>query len=163
MTTRFIADLHFNHKKIHEMSGPKRGDVTSMEEHDQWIIDQWNSVVTKHDVTWVLGDVSFTRSGIQLVKKLNGTKHLILGNHDTFALKHYNEVFNKIHGFMKYRGFWISHAPIASFELRGKVNIHGHTHGDQIFHAPGYRCVSVESLNGKPIDFEELKLKGQGK
>lgn len=156
MTVRFISDLHFNHKNIAKYSGQDRGQVETMAEHDEWIIEQFNSVVNKNDLTWILGDVSFTRKGIELVKRLNGVKHLILGNHDTFALKHYLEVFNKVHGFLKYKGVWLSHAPIR--DLRDKINIHGHTHGNSILDLkwPNYRCVCVEALQGKPVELEYL-------
>ena len=120
MNIRFISDLHFNHKNIHKYSGDLRGKVSSVEEHDKWIINQWNSVVKPNDLIWVLGDVSFTKEGIKLVKKLRGNKHLILGNHDTFALDLYLEVFNKVHGFLRYKGFWLSHSPMHENQLRAR-------------------------------------------
>ncbi len=154
-TVRFISDLHFDHKNIPKYSGDLRHGDT-VEEHDQWVIDQWNSVVTKQDVTWVLGDVSFSRAGIEKVKRLNGVKHLILGNHDTYPLKEYLKYFNKVHGFQKYKGFWLSHAPIK--ELRGIPNIHGHTHSDVVIDGR-HICVSVEALQGRPISLEEITSK----
>jgi len=153
---RFIADLHIDHKTIHEKAGPLRGNCSSVEEHNEWIIEQWNSVVSKNDLTWVLGDASFTKEGLLLFKRMKGCKHLIFGNHDTHSIARYLEVFNKVHGFIKYKGFWLSHPPIDSKSLRGLKNIHGHTHSDKILNE-NHICVSVEALNGKPISFEEIK------
>ena len=151
MNVRFISDLHFEHKNI--------GIWRDKKDHDEWLIAQWNSVVSKRDLTWVLGDVAMRKEGIDLVSRLNGVKHLILGNHDVHALERYQKVFNKIHGFMKYKGFWLSHAPIHKKHLRGVKNIHGHTHAKEIsnFWRRDYLCVCVEAVNGKPISLKALQ------
>ncbi len=87
---------------------------------------------------------------------MKGNKHLILGNHDKFTLETYSQYFNKIHGFMKKGGFWLSHAPIHPKELRGRVNIHGHVHSKSI-PDPRYFNVSVEALGGIPISMDEIR------
>jgi len=49
------------------------------------IISQWNSQVAVDDKVFFLGDFSISKSKVfdsYLVNKLNGTKYLILGNHD---------------------------------------------------------------------------------
>lgn len=48
------------------------------------IIARWNSVVGPDDVVWVLGDVVMGgwRKNLSMVAQLNGTKHLVFGNHD---------------------------------------------------------------------------------
>jgi len=155
----FISDLHIGHKRICEFSGPMRGNCITVEEHDAWIIEQWNSRVTKHDLVWILGDVCFDKTKLDTLKKLRGSKHLILGNHDEFLVE-YPKYFNKIHGFLKYKGAWLSHAPIHPDELRGKVNIHGHVHHKTV-PDPRYISVCVEALNGIPVSWEELLVKIQ--
>lgn len=151
----FISDLHFGHKNIHNYTGHLRGNVQNVDEHDEWIIKQWNSVVSKSDLVWVLGDVSFSKRTLYKVGRLNGVKHLILGNHDEFPLSYYQKYFNKIHGFIKYKGYWLSHSPI--LDTRGLINIHGHTHKDEMVSNCGkYFCVCVEALNGKPIELEKI-------
>lgn len=152
----FISDLHFGHVNIPKFEGHNRGGVTTVQEHDDWIIKQWNSVVTKRDLTWVLGDVAFTKQGLAKVSKLNGSKHLILGNHDQFSLELYSQYFNKIHGFMKKGKFWLSHAPVHPNQLRNKYNIQGHVHSNTLEDLR-YFNVSVEALNGMPIAYEELE------
>lgn len=155
-TVRFIGDLHIGHKNIANFSGAERGGITNVDEHDAWIVEQWNSVCLKNDLVWVLGDVCMDKSRLPLLKKMKGNKHLILGNHDEFALDVYKPYFNKIHGFVRYKGMWLSHAPVHPQELRGKVNVHGHTH-KILVPDERYICVSVEQVNGKPISLEELK------
>mgnify|MGYP002477993094 CR=1 FL=1 len=53
---RFIADLHLGHTNM----AIKRGFLT-VEEHDEYIITQWNSVVNKRDVTYILGDITMEK------------------------------------------------------------------------------------------------------
>lgn len=155
-TPRFIGDLHLGHKKIVEFSGPLRGNVTTVDEHDEWIVKQWNKVVSKTDIVYVHGDICFDKEKLPLLDRMKGRKILLLGNHDQFDLSDYQKYFEKIHGFMKYKGFWLSHSPIHPAELRGKVNVHGHVHHNTIAD-PRYINVSVEALNGMPIRLDELR------
>lgn len=92
------SDLHFGHKNILKYC-PKRiekikeycdknglilTDDNIIEMMDNWLIDLWNSQVTKKDTVYILGDFSFhnAEENKKLLAKLNGTKFLILGNHD---------------------------------------------------------------------------------
>lgn len=158
---RFIGDLHLGHKNIIKFSSAERGNVTNIDEHDAWIVAQWNKAVSKNDLVWVLGDVCMDKEKLPLLKKMKGNKHLILGNHDEFTLDVYKPYFNKIHGFVRYKGTWLSHAPIHPQELRGKINIHGHNH-NKIVPDSRYVCVSVEQVNGMPITFEEIRKRSDG-
>ena len=81
----FIADTHFNHDR--EFIWGPRG-FKSVEESNQTLIDNWNSTVYKYDGVYMLGDF-FLGADLDYVRdtlsKLNGSIHLILGNHDTNA------------------------------------------------------------------------------
>jgi len=160
MSIFFIADLHLGHDNICDYEGARRGSPTNIDEHDDWIMYQWNSVVRKQDLVWVLGDVAFSHEGLHKLKRMNGSKHLILGNHDTFTNTKYYEYFNRIHGFMKYKKMWLSHSPIHPMSLRGLKNIHGHTHGSKPDN-DNYICVSVEHLNGMPLALDDINKNGR--
>ncbi len=156
-----ISDLHLGHKNILTYSGSLRGGST-IEEHDKWLIDQWNSVVTKHDLVYVLGDVAMNRKSLSLVKKLRGTKHLVKGNHDIESFDAYKEYFGAIYGIHNYRRiFWMTHAPIHPDSLRGLYNLHGHTHQNIVKLPDGtpdlrYINCCVESSFGIPQDLDVL-------
>lgn len=157
--TFFISDLHLGHKKILEFS-PTRGGST-IDEHDQWIIDSWNSVVGKNDMVWVLGDVAFSAKALELISKLRGQKKLVRGNHDQQSTESYLKHFNNVFGLVKEKGLWLSHAPIHPQHLRGHKNIHGHLHHEVVLDEHGqkdgrYFNVSVEQLDGKPIKLSEI-------
>lgn len=157
-----IGDLHLGHNKILHFS-PMRGGKT-VEEHDQWIIDQWNSVVSKKDTVWVLGDVAFSAEALLKVGKLLGNKILVRGNHDRQCIDNYLKYFSEVYGLISKNGFWLSHAPVHPQELRGKRNIHGHVHLNSILVDKGindnlddrYINVSVENCNGIPVSFDSI-------
>lgn len=150
-----ISDLHLGHKNIIKFSGALRGGA-NVEEHDLWIMDQWNSVVTKHDLVYVLGDVAMNRESLEKVKRLKGNKLLVRGNHDVYNTKIYLEYFQEVWGFLHHKGvFWMSHAPIHPQELRGKFNLHGHVHQNSI---PDDRYINccVDAHYGIPQDLDAL-------
>lgn len=156
-----ISDLHLGHNNIIKFSkGLRFGE--NIEEHDQWIIDQWNSVVTKQDLVYVLGDVSMTKKGLELVKKLKGSKHLVKGNHDIESIDTYKQYFSAIYGLHNYRRvFWMSHAPIHPDSLRQMFNLHGHTHQtlvkmDNGDINPRYINCCVEMSYGVPQSLDDL-------
>jgi calcineurin-like phosphoesterase family protein len=81
MTTFYTADQHFNHQRILSLCERPFPDVTTMNET---IIERWNEVVAPDDTVWVLGDFAMgdITGSLALGLRLNGTKRLILGNHD---------------------------------------------------------------------------------
>lgn len=80
----YIADTHFLHARLLSMQPRAFG---SIEEHDENIISNWNSVVGDKDIVYHLGDFAF-QLGVQADRvrwyfsRLKGRKHLIIGNHD---------------------------------------------------------------------------------
>jgi calcineurin-like phosphoesterase family protein len=123
----FIADLHLSHTNM----ALKRG-FSTVEEHDEYIIEKWNSVVHKRDVTYILGDVTMEKSSpYELLNRLNGVKHVVLGNHDRRQdIKKLLEYVDSVAGMVQYKGIMLTHCPIHPMELdyRFNKNIHGHIH-----------------------------------
>jgi calcineurin-like phosphoesterase family protein len=161
----FIADLHLGHTNM----ALKRG-FTTVEQHDEYIIEKWNSVVTKRDVTYILGDVTMEKSSpYHLLDRLNGTKHVVLGNHDRRQdVKKLLEYVDSVAGMVQYKGIILTHCPIHPMELeyRFNKNIHGHIHEKQIIIEdsgkerpdPRYICVSCERVGYLPKTLEELGI-----
>lgn len=152
----FISDLHLGHKRIIEFSLDHR-ECETVDSHDEWIIKQWNSVVTKRDVVYILGDIAFSKDGLSKVSRLSGIKKMIFGNHDGYKISEYDAVGLKIiGGLVRYKEFWLSHAPIHPEELRGKKNIHGHVH-QRSLDDDRYINVSVENVGGIPIFLDAIR------
>jgi len=79
-----ISDTHFFHYNIIKYCGRPFTDEYEMNEY---IISQWNSLITNDDVVFHLGDFSTglkCRYGElrEVFSRLNGQIHLIRGNHD---------------------------------------------------------------------------------
>jgi len=163
MSTYFISDLHLGHKQILEFAGNFRTWATTVEEHDEVLIDRINSVVTKRDKLFILGDGVFGTHNLYLIDAINGYKHLVMGNHDTDYHKvgQLLEVYDKVTAYEVYKGCWLTHIPMHPTELRGKKNIHGHVHMNSIRDHYNeidsrYINVCVEMNNGIPQLYEEL-------
>ena len=160
----FTADLwlHFLHKKIVDICSRP----TTIEEHDEWLLDRINSKVTKHDTLYILGDVSMGNkvNTEKILQRINGNKILILGNHDANIEKstYFGEI-KQIKNFTfnspSYPNIHIvlCHYPIASWErkVHGSFMLHGHTHAR--FQNTGLSFdVGVDAQNYYPISLEEV-------
>ena len=99
----------------------------------QHSIYRWNHVVNPKDTVWVLGDVVFGQHNLEKLARLNGYKHLVMGNHDHFPSSEYLKYFARLHGCTNYRDFILIliliHVPVHPLNIgRFKGNIHGHLH-----------------------------------
>lgn len=83
----YISDLHFGHRNILKFEAESRPykDVTEMNDA---MIYKWNQKVGKGDEVYILGDLSFYHGEEtnHILKRLNGMKFLIRGNHDHLFL-----------------------------------------------------------------------------
>lgn len=63
----------------------KRG-FESVEAMNEYMISRWNKKVRKNDEVVILGDFSIDKGEKtnELLRRLNGRKYLIIGNHDRF-------------------------------------------------------------------------------
>lgn len=151
----FIGDLHFGHKNICNFRDGL--GLKTEEEHREFLIDKWNKKVSKRGLVYILGDAVFGVEYLKDLGRLNGSKKIILGNHDLPAW-HFEPYCTEIAGFKKYKEFWLSHAPIHPEELRGKFNIHGHVHYKSLDDGR-YINVSCENVNYEPISLDEIRSK----
>lgn len=77
----WTSDLHFGHENIIAYANRPFGDVVDMEEK---LIENWNCMVSSSDEVWIVGDFAMGQLSetLPVVKRLNGRKVLIPGNHD---------------------------------------------------------------------------------
>lgn len=75
----WTADLHFDHANIIKYCDRPFADVDEMNEG---LVQRWNAVVSPGDRVTVLGDFSLSTKSLHWVRKLNGRKVLVAGNHD---------------------------------------------------------------------------------
>ncbi len=158
-----ISDTHFGHANMltfKTLAGEfVRPGFACVEEMDEHIVDRWNSTVRVQDHVYHLGDVAMRREHLGIVKRLNGHKRLIPGNHDIFDVKDYLACgFQKVFGMRVLDNWIMTHIPIHPESLaRFKGNVHGHIHERSCF--PGrYINVSVEAVGYTPVSLEALRL-----
>lgn len=166
----FTSDLHFGHKNIlqYENRDIKLG-VNNIEEHDQKLIDNWNSIVEEDDLVFILGDLSFynAEKTNEILKQLKGHKVLIKGNHDyTYIDKIIfdKSQFELITDYLqiKYQGIIISlmHYPILSFDGmykdEGYIHLFGHIHSTPDYKLPRHSYhIGVDVNNYKPVSIDK--------
>jgi len=128
----FTSDLHFGHDKVIEYCNRPFKNATVM---DKQLMKNWNSVVDNDDTIYVVGDLSLKSSLhidyiSQITTRLNGIKHLILGNHD--VLKPFDYIyrlgFTSVHTSLDVGRFILNHDPSISCIDRSKVFLCGHVH-----------------------------------
>lgn len=157
-TVYFIGDLHFDH---HSILGFCRGEFANIQDHNETLIDIFNATVNKNDTIYIMGDVSFSREGLQLVRRLRGNKHLVKGNHDKLPIQDYIDAgFKKIEGVMKHKEFVLSHVPIHPncLEFNWKYNIHGHIHKvEKCIDDHRYINVCADMLGYAPISIDQIR------
>ncbi len=155
----FISDTHFGHASIIKYC---KRPFSSAQEMDAMLIKYWNETVEPNDTVYHVGDFAFDRHPEKYLNRLNGTKHLIQGNHDKqpsikqgwasindyreirvegqiIILLHYAmRVWNKSH-----RGSWM---------------LYGHSHGTLPDDINALSIdVGVDNHNYHPISFNDVK------
>ena len=167
-----VSDTHFGHTGVCRFV--RNDGVTKLrpwdtaEEMDEFMVKAWNERVRPTDKVYHLGDVVINRKALGIMRRLNGDKVLIRGNHDIFKDTDYREHFRELRAYHVMNGMILSHIPIHSESLgRFGVNIHGHTHANRVM-LPGfngkitdivdvrYHCVCVEQTDFAPILFEDV-------
>jgi calcineurin-like phosphoesterase family protein len=81
MTTWVTSDTHFGHARIIELADRPFLNVLQMNE---MMVHKWNSRVDVYDTVIHLGDVALgpIEDSLKYIKRLNGYKILVVGNHD---------------------------------------------------------------------------------
>lgn len=127
----YISDLHLGHFKALEYDNRP---FCTVEEQNEIITERWNEEVSPKDHVYILGDVLWNNDLLpEVIKNLNGKKHLILGNHDR-ADNRFSYYFKTIDTMIKIkdcgRTVTLCHYPIAHWEGadRGWYHFYGHIH-----------------------------------
>lgn len=167
------ADLHLGHRNIagyRKVKVPIENSKTlfhvrnfhNTEEHDDYVEKVWRERVrsNKRDITYVLGDVAFSKEAWERFDSFPGKKIVILGNHCTeYATAEFIsqlKTVNSVHSMLRWKSMIMSHAPLHPDHLRGKRNLHGHLHSTLV-RDRRYMNVSLEHTNMGPISLEEVQ------
>ena len=171
MKTFIVSDTHFGHAGVCKClrdDGTKLRPWDDPNEMDEYMVDAWNKVVGKTDKVYHLGDVVINKKSLSILRRLNGDKVLVKGNHDIFKLGDYTNHFRDIRAYWVLDNMIMSHIPVhPDSKGRFRANIHGHTHYRSVMKLdkgrevidPWYYCVCVEHTEYAPVDFEDVREK----
>ena len=164
-----ISDTHFGHHNILRFTDHNgeliRGKLfKTIEEHDETIVENWNKTVRPQDHVYHLGDVVIKRQNLSIIKRLNGHKRLVRGNHDVAKTREFIEAgFDEIYGVRVWpkHNLIFSHVPLhpSSLSSRNWKNVHGHLHENDVYKMENdvyiiddrYQNVSCEKINYTPL------------
>ncbi|MCY9589187.1 phosphoesterase [Paenibacillus chitinolyticus] len=155
----FISDHHFGHKLIIDFESRPFADADEMTDV---MIQKWNAAVGSEDKVFHLGDFSFLNQERtqEIVRKLNGYKFLVLGNHDRGRSRSWwlDAGFDEVSEYpVLYKDFFLlSHEPVYMNKHMPYVNVHGHIHG-QKYEGKNYFNVCVEHWDYIPLTFEQIR------
>jgi calcineurin-like phosphoesterase family protein len=176
----FLSDTHFGHRNVLNHDRETRRGFKSIQEHDEYIVEQHNLVVGPNDPVFIIGDVAF-RSNIyeteSLLSRMNGELTLVVGNHEQDVLKNSNlrNLFVDIFDYLELsvedpdvdggpQGIALFHYPIFEWNKihHGWWHLYGHTHGNSDYDKliqPFRRSLNVGvHLNYMiPFSYEQVK------
>ena len=184
----FTSDFHFGHTNILRFHPSRReacgvtpeefeNDVDgSVRKHDEYLINLWNETIGKNDNVYYLGDLCFGSEEYaeSILSRLNGNKHLIIGNHD--------RNIRKLDGYFEWTGqirevkfksdlypylkttlsLELCHYPLIAWNrrLHGTIMLHGHTHGgiNQLNADSGELRIDVgfDATGHKILEFQDI-------
>lgn len=130
------------------------------------MLERWNAVVDPDDDVWRLGDFAVRQSAdrvASLLGRLNGHKHLVVGNNDDTAVtgcvgwqsvQAYAELV--IDGVR----LVLCHYTFRTWRdmSKGAINLHGHSHG-RLKPLPRQFDVGVDMWDFRPVRLAEIEAK----
>lgn len=170
----FTSDTHFFHANIIKYCNRP---FESVEDQNEQLIDNWNRIVPKDGTVIVAGDF-IQSSSIDnlkyLINQLNGTIHLVMGNHDyqnRLDRTIIKEIFNnRVYDVLNLKipdgeEFFISHYP-HMYWPRNTYHLHGHVHSGPKsasselvpFHYKRYD-IGVDNNDYQPISYNDLMVR----
>lgn len=171
----YISDLHLGDQRIIELC---KRPFASIDDYEKYLIDKWNSKITKDDDVYLLGDMGCS---IEIVKsfisKVNGRKHLIIGNHDEEYVDDYKhlDLFVNIDKLLYIndsgRRVCVCHYPLMDWFYGSQIiyHVYGHIHNKNAANSgylyqeienyyknkPAFNA-SVDVINFEPVTLDEL-------
>jgi calcineurin-like phosphoesterase family protein len=170
-----ISDLHYNHANMLnfiDSNGNPTRNFSHVDQMNDYILEQWNSVVKQGDIVYMLGDMFFgDHEKFQKDwPKFNGSKRLIVGNHDDIQYLSSGGFFKKTYFWRMFsdHGLLFHHVPLHPSSLFRSRNlevplfqVHGHTHLHGSPKVGPYTSVCVELRDYKPVHIDDLVLEAK--
>ena len=165
MSNIFLSGcLHLGHNNL-----ITRGvrNFKNCEEHDETIIKNFNSVIRKGDLLYILGDCVWD-GDFSIYKRMNGTKIVVKGNHDKKEHLQRAKSAGYIANWHYYKGFmhkgnyiFMIHFPMLSWDrsFHGSFCAHSHCHGSLETTKGRQMDVGVDANNFTPVLLDDFIAK----
>ena len=167
----FTSDTHFGHANVIRLCNRPFNNINEM---NNVMIANWNAKITNGDHIYILGDMFFrTNDAEQILSRLKGKKHLILGNHDRDWIKKVdlNKYFESVDNLLflsdgKHK-LTLCHYPMMTWPQANRecYMVFGHIHADTnadywplIQNSDQMLNAGVDVNNYVPVTFDELVL-----
>ena len=157
----FTSDQHYGNNMIIEYCNRPYKNSSIM---DKDLIKKHNSKITNEDTVYIIGDLTFHKREFaeKIISKLNGQKHLIMGNHDILKPFTYLElgilsVHTSLEIFTEKGNFILVHDPAISQIDRSKTFLCGHVH-DLFLRQKNCINIGVDVWNMYPVSLEQISL-----
>lgn len=181
------SDTHFNHKCEHwDVPIWKARGYSSVEDHNEGLIEKWNSVVDTSSTAFHLGDFIFGSNAFDdiktILRKMNfNTLYVMPGNHNSGWKPLFEQVKHNVWNVNEQKRvimipnyaevlvgdqlYVMSHYPILSFngQHRGSICLYGHVHNRLVdteigdLYAKAKTIeVTVDSID-RPISLMQIK------
>lgn len=154
----FTSDHHFGHAGVIRMSSRPFVDVNEM---DEVLIANFNGVVRPNDIVWHLGDLWYKspKPPGSYFSRLNGTKHLVVGNHDGARTRELDWASVQETAQIAVGGVRLvmGHYPWLEWPGYWKQSVHlfGHVHNNRP--GVGRSCdVGVDAWSFRPVSLDEI-------
>lgn len=160
MAVWFTADTHFGHAGALALY---RRPFASVAEMNAAMIARWNETVGQGDDVWHLGDFALRttpEAAADLLRQLNGRKHLITGNNDPpeiTGLPDWSSVQAYAEVTVDTQRAVLCHYAFRTWNgmAKGVLNLHGHSHG-RLRPMPRQIDVGVEGWNFRPVAMQTI-------
>lgn len=148
----FTSDEHYGHKKIIEYCNRP---FSSIEEMNTVIINNFNSVVDKNDITLHAGDFCWSnKEPVDLIRQLNGNHIFLKGSHDHWLSDSSKYMWRKMFGETL---VVVCHYCMRTWE-RSHYNswqLFGHSHGRLQGIGKQYD-IGVDNNKFYPVSFDQI-------
>ena len=136
----YISDCHF-YLNEENRARDGRGQFADEKEMNEFMIERWNGRVRKNDEVVIIGDLSneHTHKTEEIVKRLNGKKYLLAGNHDRYLEDRDfdRSLFEKIDEYMEMRDngrrVILCHYPVMFYRGQYKRDEDGTPHSYMLY------------------------------
>lgn len=155
----FISDTHFGHKNIIKYCNRPFNNVHEM---DEALIRNWNETVGQDDMVYHVGDFAMGSDPAKILRRLNGSKILIKGNHDKRpqTAHGWSEIHNYLEIYIENQFIVLFHYSMRVWNKshHGAWMLYGHSH-NTLPDDPNSKSidVGVDCHDYRPISFEDVK------